>query len=105
MKLSTAIREGAKLRPQAFGVFFDFKSPDYIEPCASCAMGAAFEATTNYICSDLRLSHLEAFYPELKIEKVWDKSIGNLWGHITLLNDERRWTREQIADWLEQEGY
>jgi hypothetical protein len=104
MKLSEAIREGAKLRPQAFGVYFDFAIND-IAPCASCAMGAAYEAATGTICSDLRLDQLAQHFPELTIEKVWGRSKGTLWGHILDLNDNKRIKRESIADWLEQQGF
>ena len=93
MRLSEAIRLGAMLRPQGFGIFsaqFGAK--------ATCAYGAAKDALgrdfravsewpwliTEYPCPDCGLSGVAAL------------SIVSL--H---LNDYHRWTRERIADWVE----
>lgn len=106
MKLSAAMREGAKLRPQAIGAYFyDGKS---------CALGAAAEA-------------LDAAMYERGSDRAVEKLLGNqfgLWGRkttklpcpagchteyivghmITHLNDDHDWEREAIADWLEGLG-
>lgn len=90
MKLSEAIREGAKLRPQYFGA-------DYFGNGGSCALGAAYEAVTghgHYYADDAPT--IEDLFPSLTVElemEIWDK------------NDQECLSREQIADWLEARGY
>ena len=119
---SEAIREGAKLAPQAFNLF--------LREGATCAMGAGIHA-----CLDRPVSPFD-FFPEALREFCWnnpqykylvttqaappcgcegpllegcvdlafyrvaDNSLNNL---IVHLNNHHRWTREAIADWLETE--
>lgn len=104
VKLSHAMREGAKLRPQYYaGGWFDsgFKK--------SCALGAALEYV--YGLDHLKTSGVFSVTRSLGIPS---KTIINhpitgsdelLTSTITKLNDESKWTREQIADWLESIGY
>ena len=86
MKLSKAIRIGARIRPQGFGAYFHVGR--------SCALGAAFEGMKGRPANSIgRL--------------IWDE-LGispRLHDRIVDLNDAQHWTREQIADWLEAEGY
>jgi hypothetical protein len=107
MKLSEAIREGAKIRPQWFGAFFSGGDDN-----RSCALGAAMEG------SELQLmgyGPLREQWPELLTgtfpcpagcKNDWrcedGQTIEDLIQH---LNDACRWTREQIADHLESLGY
>jgi hypothetical protein len=95
MKLSEAIREGAKLRPQGFG--------ELCEQGRTCALGAAIEGVWGYgsvwayetkdgkNCIDLA-THFRNPHESL----YWD---------ITTKNDHEKWSRERIADWLESQGY
>jgi hypothetical protein len=101
MTLAQAMREGAKLRPQAFyKLFFDG---------GSCALGAALEAVFgmdsvrcplfwNEIDETLR-SCLPQL-PRLSACPECGTEFGTL-RTVTHLNDEHRWTRERIADWVE----
>ena len=90
MKLSKAIREGAKLRPQGFWRFFPENGV-----VKSCSLGAAFEATFGHRdYSSWR--DLLPYYPELE---------GKLVDRIVHMNDVQLMTREQIADWVEEQGY
>ena len=88
MKLSEAIRAGAKLRPQGFGhTHRDGKS---------CAVGAAYEAMTG-----------KTDWPRDKTiyEYVADASgvpLHVVRYKIAEMNDSRK-TREEIADWVERE--
>lgn len=87
LRLSEAIRIGARIRPQCAGQFFDGD--------ASCAIGAALEAvfgTNNYYAD-----HVQA------PDRVWPE-VRDLWSRIYDMNDSGK-TREEIADWLECEGY
>ena len=89
MKLSEAIRAGAKLRPQAFFMMFD--------GVGSCALGAAYEAVTGKVLDDFFVVSwsLLGLSPG-----VLDH---NLWKAITEMNDKKRMTREEIADWVEEQ--
>lgn len=115
MKLSTAIREGAKLRPQAFRAYFYTKNG----VICSCAFGAAYEAVTgnlprrgnkNYI-DEVITPVLDANFPVLQTFERFacpaDKNctICSPFNIVTHLNDTHDWTREQIADWLEEKGF
>ncbi len=107
LKLSEAIRIGAKLRPQHHGALFAHG--------ASCAMGAAYEARFGTPGPEAWLCPLMTGCPHEEMiqsmEAEWPFLLrGNggtgLFGEITSLNDSpsRGMTREQIADWLEAQG-
>lgn len=103
MKLSESIRLGALIRPQAFGhTFVEGKS---------CALAAALEA------SGVKPEDLVATFA-VSPWHLWDissnKSVGQvscpLCGEafqvgvvsmVVHLNDDHKWTREKIADWVE----
>jgi hypothetical protein len=105
MRLSEAIRLGSMIRPQAFGAAF--------EDGKSCAIGAAADAvgllnTTRNSAQEWSffdvlartsssLGHKqEAACPACHTsETIWLPSI------IVHLNDHHKWTREQIADWID----
>jgi hypothetical protein len=90
---------GSMVRPQEFGHLMTFQG--------SCALGAAFEAV-----GLLNVMHRPSDpHPEMpeswELEKptrcpacnrTTDDEMVFL---ITHLNDHHRWTREQIADWIE----
>ena len=98
---SEAIREGAKLRPQAFGAYFDGGT--------SCAVGAAHEAITGKAEDSDAVALTEGSFPYMQLcnNKATcpqcTAAIGSLLSTVTHLNDEHKWTRERIADWLETE--
>jgi hypothetical protein len=95
MRLSQAIRLGAMLHPQAFGTT-NWKNQ------RTCALGAAgMAAGVGCKLNDIR----EAF-------PILDQQVNLIPGFriatptplsnaIASLNDQPRWTREQIADWVE----
>ncbi len=102
MRLSEAIRLGAMLRPQIHDAIFALDG--------SCAMGAAYEACgVAYTDGPLFLTEGVA-----ELIDGWNGTprhqplcpICHVSAEITLcwtvahLNDEHRWTREQIADWV-----
>jgi hypothetical protein len=95
LKMSEAIRIGARYRPQAFGSLTD--------GFGTCALGAAIEGIFgpwSVMTSGGRTcQHLDAIYGERY------RAVKNVGGFgIVNLNDELKWSREQIADWLEAEG-
>ena len=126
MKLSEAIRKGAKLRPQTVGHYF---SLNFGEPC-SCALGAAYEAVTGFPGFPITFhgiakqsvntvtKQLEKYFPVMTkddynccpLEDDWceysfadgDTTLNRVIAHF---NDDHKMSREQIADWLEKEGY
>lgn len=97
MYLHTSMRLGSMLRPQGFGGAF-MEGEAGIE---SCALGAALEAigemNTGKYASDLwpELYALQTPCPVCFIPRGVLHVIG------FCLNDAHRWTREQIATWLE----
>jgi hypothetical protein len=107
MKLSEAIREGAKLRPQAFHAFFiDGRS---------CALAAAIEVAAGRSLDEegedittLEVNRvIDEHFPLLWSEKnshcpACERDPGILRSTVEHLNDTHRWTREQIADWVEK---
>ncbi len=88
LKLSAAIRIGARFRPQHYGM------ADTNHAGRSCALGAADEALTGKY-NGYGSASGQGFEttPPRVIYDVWHK------------NDYDKWTREQIADWLEEQGY
>lgn len=120
MKLSEAIREGAKLRPQAIGDYFLARNDGEI---CSCALGAAYERVVNFPnfkVTDSGLDETDAkeitkileqefpFISENEFiccpDEYCDYSfLENTWnGLIAHFNDNHEMTREEIADWLEE---
>jgi hypothetical protein len=110
MKLSEAIREGAKLGPQAFG--------EYFVGDATCALGAAKRATNTAHDEELFIAVGLAYVPVVEVpmclhgeyrrtsvNKDQPKSFDEITSLMIKLNDKARWSREAIADWLESEGY
>ncbi|MGD9904799.1 MAG: hypothetical protein AB7U83_15150 [Vicinamibacterales bacterium] len=103
--LAEAIRNGADRRPeQAFGDYFHGRH-------ASCALGAAYEGM-------FRLpANMEGRRPTKDLEEYFDcldgtvrrcpgeacRKVLTLAALIVHLNDEHRWTREQIAAWVADE--
>ena len=100
MKLSEAIRLGAMLRPQAFG--------DYTDGVGTCAIGAACEAYGVPLNADTELlpwsELLEATdvatCPVCGVSGPFESDEA-FYGLIPHLNDDHRWAREAIADWVE----
>jgi hypothetical protein len=107
MKLSEAMRIGAKLRPQGFGYLFQLNENDQV---CSCAIGAAAEGLlgTDPFVLKMGLSDVKEKFPQLG-EHVpnpgREGATQSLKTVIIHLNDEQEWTREEIADWLEGIGY
>lgn len=103
MRLSEAIRLGALLRPKAIGYFF--------KDGASCAQGAALEATGTRYDNNPELS---LFYHGMMVTRwpwirkgAWCPACGlyaPVGGVIPHLNNRlgaHDWPRERIADWVE----
>lgn len=110
VKLSEAIEAGAKLRPQAFGMYFTGSSRT--DAC-SCAIGAAYEATFtgsplahDAVVKDM--DKLADIYPLLKSdEKVFCPECAgaevkqeNPCNMLIHLNDDHKLTREQVAAYV-----
>ena len=88
LKLSEAIRIGAKIRPQC--------TYSYFTRGKSCALGAAAEALYGVTEKTFSTTH---------INKITSKLSRVVVSEIIERNDDLHWTREQIADWLEGQGY
>ncbi len=92
-KFSEAIRLGALLSGPAVGVFVDARGN-------TCAQGAALLAVGRLERSSeqqwMNHSHMEAQWPSLPPEIRWE---------AVKMNNEGTHTRQEIADWLESQGY
>lgn len=104
MKLSEAIRLGAMLKPQAYTAVL-------VKGSSTCALGAAYDAVgllgEGHYSIDCYGVILKAF-PLLARDIVPCPACGlvpsgdedDLADNISHLNDNHRWTRERIADWV-----
>lgn len=104
MKLSAAIRTGAKKRPQQFENGFFRK--DYRGRICSCALGAPWEAVTGKTSFETG-EFLYNYFPE-----IWDAAQhpvtneqSELFKVAADLNDRQKWSREKIANFVESLGY
>lgn len=124
MKLSEAMREGAKLRPQCRYKFFDYGIYDHRgvkladgDVLQSCPLGAVYEAIFHAIAPPQEIFRaLVEKFPELLAASKdlpdlapdigeWVKgSYAPLLSAINYLSIQKLWSREQIADWLEARG-
>lgn len=100
MKLSEAIRLGAMLKPQGFGLLNDGD--------ATCALGAAHHAAGIIVYDDQVKASIHALrrWPVLGVKTNmpiagYRQCLCRVDTMIVTLNDEERWTREQIAEWVE----
>lgn len=100
-ELAAAMRRGAALRPQVFKAFF--LEVDGV--IGSCALGAAFEGATGTVDRDISMWVLHQAVPVFDDVHFFTcpacGRVNDMECLITHLNDTERWTREQIADFLE----
>jgi hypothetical protein len=104
-ELAAFIRDGAKRRPtQAFGEYFSGRD-------ASCALGAAYEAMypmPDEVTGKRPTRDLDWFFDCLDTVKPCPGGDGCkkrlfLAALLVHLNDDHRWSRDQIANWLSGE--
>ena len=114
MKLSEAIRLGAMMKPQAFGDYFrggirkrwqrilNFLGL-YSAQESSCAWGAALEGGFGYLDSEDDVVYPDEYnWLSESIIRCPACHIGQSTFYLIVhLNDDHRWTRERIADWVE----
>ena len=112
MKLSEAIREGAKQHLQNLGTFFAYDENGNITH--SCAMGAAYvhilkleHRPDSGITAEqeIALQTTTGQFLGQDMKHPVNNMTGSLEGVIVSLNDRYHWSREMIADWLESVGY
>ena len=93
LKLSEAIRLGAMWRPQAFGVLTD--------GVGTCAIGAATEAMGLPLDDEMPNPREWDFVLKIRACPVCITHDPDRLNVVAHLNDDHRWTRERIADWVE----
>ncbi len=106
-KLSDAIRLGATFRPQCFDTFF--------KDGGSCAWGAAFESIgIEKFDSEKMIQAIKDRWPSVKgmcfcpeCGEGHDSATTScsIYATIAVLNNDHKWSRERIADWLASIGY
>lgn len=101
LRLSEAMRLGAMLKPQAFGVFHSWRSQ------GTCAQGAALDAV-----GELMFYAGAAFAMKMAMYRLFpilrcsgecpgcQKHFEKLRHVVRHLNNDHRWSRERIADWV-----
>lgn len=96
LRLSEAIRLGAMLRPQAYGHLFR------ISDGTSCAFGAAFEARGIAFGTSLDMVPWRQWWTWLPNSVACPACAQENYAadQIVHLNNDHRWTRERIADWV-----
>lgn len=94
MKLSEAIRLGAMLKPQGFGIY----SKRLGTACALDAASLAVSHGDEWMASRSLDSFHNADVPLCPV--CGNYASGKLLGTIVHFNDTHRWTRERIADWV-----
>lgn len=111
LSLSQAARKGAEMHPQGFGELVEEKEGENGPYLCTCFLGAAwaglgkdihymYDEEDKWVYEELRRA-----WPELERHHKGPVHLhGPLQAIITRLNDLKRWTREDIADWLESEG-
>ncbi len=94
MKLSEAIRLGSTMRPQIFNATLRREG--------ACALGAAALALG---CDEYTVGRFSfsGTFPILKQLTSFQLGKETMQVIIIKLNDNERWTREKIADWVELE--
>ena len=92
VKLSDAIRIGAQLRPES-------QRGDYVffSRCGSCALGAGYQALTGTCPME----------DHTLFEKLTDLTgvPNSVLNRASDLFEEAGYSREEVADWLEHQGY
>lgn len=106
--ISRLMREGSSILPKHKEEYFSYVDDTNIITGA-CAIGAAAIAALGSTKSCTELSstahHLTCFFGKKQTIHPVKKVKENMAAIILDLNDFQNWTREQIADWLEKEGY
>lgn len=107
MKLSEAIRDGARKRPQAFGRWYDIRDG----VAHTDVMGAAFEGAGESFDVDhpgdtrkmmARMFPLFGLYKKHTCPARGCVMQFDVYLMLQHLNDRHRWTREGIARWVAQ---
>ena len=103
MTLSDAMRLGAAMVPQAFGDTFVRNGQTIVAACAwsSVSIGLGFPSI-DVIGIYRRFPELHKTLPCPECDKSgYFGGMPTLEELITHMNDDHRWTREQIADWID----
>jgi hypothetical protein len=104
VRMSDAMRRGAAKRPQAFGTVVDPATG------GTCAWGAAMDGVDRlqfvngvYIASgeQVRRRYGWQIVERMATCPACNRRQSNVGEIIVHLNDQHRWTREAIADWLD----
>lgn len=119
MDLPEAIRQGAKLTKPYAGTYFLSRNEEVERSCALGAIVVAMRGMRILEAQNYLGPQMKSDFPELDVivkmpttplnpisAQVNEEAVRG--GHrldtaIWILNDEHGWSREQIADWIEQE--
>lgn len=96
MKLSEAIRLGAMMGKQLFGRFRSFEDGDD----SSCALGSALKAIGSADCSVTEITDRFSWITVVNVACPACPAKDTCASVTVHLNDDHRWTRDAIADWV-----
>lgn len=113
-KLSTYIREGATLRPQAFDDYVTWIDHQGEQQACTCVVGCAYEAITGHLPAtvehDKRGKIMNVIRAATGIRNPLipfpdSQCDGHIFDVMVYCNDTLRWPRRKTADYLEQYGH
>lgn len=97
-----AIRLGSLLNPQGYGEFYGF----YDLAQHTCALGAAADAIGTTFIDEVDVVHVWPWIQTVQVScpagTLCVDHVSPVTELIPHLNDDHRWTRERIADWVER---
>lgn len=103
MRLSEAMRLGASMKPQCFGSLYITNSQGWV--VATCAIGAVYNAFSKSFCEfphEIQVFLHRAPCP-CPVPDCNSRADGrDLEEVIMHLNDDHKWSRESIADFIEE---
>ena len=108
MKLSEAMRKGCEVTGPIRGSVFHLKIDGGLDACALGAVYVGYLGKEGVMSAeaDFCLANLFASGEEpLVVSPMNEHDRDRLGIIITALNDHHWWSREEIADWLEEIGY
>lgn len=103
MKLSEAMRLGSIATTQADG-HWSKDDPDSEGGMAMCALSTAWYALTGHGDNDASNSALTDLLSRYQVTNPVTGEAGDVMSTVVDLNDQWKWNRTQIADFLENNG-
>lgn len=103
MRLSDAIRAGAKMKPHGVGSSTVVSTGEKVCALGAAACGAGIDTISSFAAYNILKNRFPILREEVRCESNPSKCrTGDVCEVIYHLNDGDGWSRERIADWVEQ---